>query len=125
MWLQGVRCMQILLDKTMQEMINIFKEEGFVPSQNHILAINWLVNGDRQSGRSTALAAVFLTTAMANPNVWMRIFDHHPDRQANRNLMERIKGLYDKLDVPQDATLIFSDNAASPRMKIVQQNRKC
>ena len=91
--------------------------------ESDLATIDWLVNGERRSGRTTALAVIFLTTAINKPNEWLPIFDHHPSRHAARNLMDLISTMFDALNTPDEITLQFGNSSHSPRIKVQAPQR--
>lgn len=59
-------------------------------------AILWLIDGPRDSGRSTVLAMAFLAKAVRNPGQWIRLFDHENLRHHSRFLFPLIDQLWGK-----------------------------
>lgn len=50
-----------------------------------------------RTGRSTGIALQFIGAALQTPNTWLPIQDHHPTRQATKDLMGITIDLVEKL----------------------------
>ncbi len=73
----------------------------------HIDSIKWLIDGERGTGRSTAMALVFIEKAIES-NCRVSIYDH--DRTDIKHMYNTIKVLSRKLDILKE-------------LKIIQNNR--
>lgn len=59
--------------------------------KKHLESLEWLINGNRNSGRTYLLAITFIRRAIDNPGMWIQIFDHYPTQQAKEHLLDLIK----------------------------------
>ena len=54
---------------------------------------------DRQTGRSLSIAFNCIHLAMDNEGRWVRVVDHHGTTTSNKDLLDTIRDLIDKLDL--------------------------
>ena len=62
--------------------------------KKHLSSIEWLISDsrkDRASGRSYVLAFAFIKKALRQKGSYVKVFDHHPYIQSNKDMVGLIR----------------------------------